>query len=191
MTAEGHSAPYVYDRDRNVPRPWDCRLIHDDAEFEAFARKCDAFLVCVGDVERGKLRVALSRRLEAFGLKPYSAIHPTTFIPKSAKIGKGLQTFPCSVVGEFASIGDYCILGINSAIDHDDSIGSGVHVMNSAAIAGEVSIDDFSTVGANATILPGLSVGRDAIVGAGAVVTKDVPNNVVVAGVPAKILRQR
>ncbi len=63
--------------------------------------------------------------------------------------------------------------------------------MNSAAIAGDVSIDDFSTVGANATILPGLSVGRDAIVGAGAVVTKDVPDNVVVAGVPAKILRQR
>lgn len=44
-------------------------------------------------------------------------------------------------------------------------------------------------IGAGAMILPGVTVGENAIVGAGAVVTKDVPNNAVVAGVPAKVLR--
>lgn len=44
-------------------------------------------------------------------------------------------------------------------------------------------------VGANATILPGVTVGENSVVGAGAVVSKDVPDNVVVAGVPAKIIR--
>ncbi|MEG0377159.1 MAG: DapH/DapD/GlmU-related protein, partial [Eubacterium sp.] len=45
-------------------------------------------------------------------------------------------------------------------------------------------------IGANATILPGISIGDNAIIAAGAVVTKDVPTNTVAAGVPAKIVRE-
>lgn len=44
-------------------------------------------------------------------------------------------------------------------------------------------------IGANATILPGVTIGENSVVAAGAVVTKDVPNNTVVAGIPAKIIK--
>ena len=47
-----------------------------------------------------------------------------------------------------------------------------------------------ASVGANATILPGIPIGYNSIVGAGSVVTKDIPDNVIVAGNPAKIIRQ-
>lgn len=50
-------------------------------------------------------------------------------------------------------------------------------------------IEDYVTIGAAASILPGVRVGENAIVGAGAVVTKDVPKNKVVMGVPAKIVK--
>lgn len=46
-----------------------------------------------------------------------------------------------------------------------------------------------ATIGANATILPGITIGKHAMVGAGAVVTKDVPENAVVVGNPAKLVR--
>ncbi|MGQ9452645.1 acyltransferase [Leclercia sp. TB492] len=46
-----------------------------------------------------------------------------------------------------------------------------------------------ASVGANATILPGITIGYNSIVGAGSVVTKDIPDNVIVAGNPAKIIR--
>ncbi|KRL85491.1 acetyltransferase [Lacticaseibacillus pantheris DSM 15945 = JCM 12539 = NBRC 106106] len=52
-----------------------------------------------------------------------------------------------------------------------------------------VHIKQGAWLGANVTVLPGVTIGEDAIVGAGAVVTKDVPANTVVAGVPAKVLR--
>ncbi|MBF4275183.1 DapH/DapD/GlmU-related protein, partial [Vibrio anguillarum] len=46
-----------------------------------------------------------------------------------------------------------------------------------------------ASVGANSTILPGITIGSNAMIGAGSVVTKDVPNNAVVIGNPAKIIR--
>ncbi|MCV5245276.1 N-acetyltransferase, partial [Escherichia coli] len=45
------------------------------------------------------------------------------------------------------------------------------------------------SIGANATILPGIIIGENSIIGAGSVVTKDIPDNVIVAGNPAKIIR--
>lgn len=53
-----------------------------------------------------------------------------------------------------------------------------------------VLIDENAWLGANSTILPGVTVGKNAVVAAGAVVTKDVPANTVVAGVPAKIIKE-
>lgn len=53
-----------------------------------------------------------------------------------------------------------------------------------------VTIRNNAWIGAGAIILPGVTVGRNAIVAAGAVVTKDVPDNVIVAGVPAKVMRE-
>lgn len=55
----------------------------------------------------------------------------------------------------------------------------------------EVVVEDDVWIGANATVLPGVRIGRGAVVGAGAVVTKDVPAHAVVMGVPARRVRDR
>ena len=57
-------------------------------------------------------------------------------------------------------------------------------------VPGAVLIQENAWIGAGATILPGVTVGKNAVVAAGAVVTKDVPPNTVVAGVPAKVVKQ-
>ena len=54
-----------------------------------------------------------------------------------------------------------------------------------------VTIEPWADIGTNAVVLPGVVVGRASMVGAGAVVTSDVPPNAIVAGVPAKVLRYR
>ncbi|MBC8135210.1 MAG: acyltransferase, partial [Fibrella sp.] len=53
-----------------------------------------------------------------------------------------------------------------------------------------VTIGDGAWIAANVTLLPGVTIGRGAVVAAGAVVTKDVPENTLVGGVPARILRK-
>lgn len=54
-----------------------------------------------------------------------------------------------------------------------------------------VVIEDYAKIFAGATILPGVTVGRESIVAAGATVTADVPSHTVVAGAPAKVIRER
>ncbi|MBO9675446.1 MAG: sugar O-acetyltransferase [Sphingobacteriaceae bacterium] len=58
-----------------------------------------------------------------------------------------------------------------------------------ALVPGPIHIKKNAWIGANATILPGVTIGENAVVAAGAVVSKDVPDNTIVGGIPAKILK--
>ena len=53
----------------------------------------------------------------------------------------------------------------------------------------DVIVEDFVWIGCNATILPGVKIGKGSVIGAGSVVTKDIPENVLAVGIPAKIIR--
>jgi acetyltransferase-like isoleucine patch superfamily enzyme len=87
-----------------------------------------------------------------------------------------------------ASVGAYSIINTSAVADHDDQLGKGVHLMPGATLCGEIVVEDFATIGANATVLPRLRIGSGAFVGAGAVVTRDVPPGATVVGVPARIV---
>ena len=65
-------------------------------------------------------------------------------------------------------------------------IGNYVEVCPGVHISGKVTIGEFSFIGTGAVILPGIKIGSRCVVGAGAVVSKDVQDNVTVVGLPAK-----
>jgi sugar O-acyltransferase (sialic acid O-acetyltransferase NeuD family) len=185
LEAEGHSVPVVYDESKSIAPPFECELFHDESQIEIMVNSCDSFLVCISR-HRGVLRAEFSNRLLRAGLEPICAVHPTAYRGRTSKVGRGLQAMPHSVVTEWVTIGDWCILNTNCTVDHDTQIGDGVHIMGGASVAGEVQIGNFATIGTNATVLPLIKIGTGAYVGAGAVVTKDVPDYAVVVGVPAK-----
>lgn len=124
------------------------------------------------------------------GSKSHLHIGTQFFNPKNIKIGNG------TIIGQNAFLDgrDKLIIGNNVDIASDVMIYNSEHDINSddfKAIEAPVEIEDYVFIGPRAIILPGVKVGRGAVVAAGAVVTKDVPDFSIVGGVPAKVIGER
>lgn len=104
----------------------------------------------------------------------------------NTEIGNDTKIMDNSHITGNMKIGNHVFISVLVATTNDNTMGREEYDDNH--VRGAVICDDV-TIGAAANILPQVTIGRNAIVGAGAVVTKDVPENKVVMGVPAKIVR--
>ena len=127
-------------------------------------------------------------------IKTNVRICSSAFILGSGKLEIGEDSWIGHQV--FIETGSNIIIGSYVDIAPRVYIGTGSHVIDATGkhVAGEgtsqpIIIQDGAWIGANATILPGITIGSKAIVGAGAVVTQDVPKATVVVGIPAKPLK--
>jgi acetyltransferase-like isoleucine patch superfamily enzyme len=113
-----------------------------------------------------------------------------TYNPKGISVGEG------SIIGYGTFLDGRAPLKLGSHVDiaSEVMIYSSEHDINSPdfeATLGEVTIEDYVFIGPRAILLPGIKVGKGAVIGAGAVVTKDVAPFTVVGGVPAKVIGER
>ena len=118
-------------------------------------------------------------------------VHPSATVSESAQLGAGTVVFAGAIVNAAATIGSAAIINSAAVVEHDCSVGDGAHVAPGAVLTGGVHVGRATLVGARSVVLPGVTIDADVVVGAGAVVAGDVQAGVVVAGVPARVLRQR
>lgn len=114
-------------------------------------------------------------------VEPKIKIGPRTYINRWTMIDASFSV----VIGADVMIGPGCYI-----TDHDHGTRLGVPVSQLPLLEAATSIGDNVWIGANATILKGVQIGRDAVVAAGSVVTRDVDPGARVAGVPARVMRR-
>ncbi len=125
-------------------------------------------------------------------------VEPGAIIRDGARIGKDCVIMMGAVINIGAVVGGRTMIDMNAVLGARAVVGRNCHIGAGAVIAGvleppsrkPVVIRDNVLVGANAVVLEGVTVGRGSVVAAGAVVTRDVPPGVVVAGIPAQIVKR-
>lgn len=144
------------------------------------------FVLALGNPIHRKI---LAEKLIGIGGEMDSIIAPTSAIGHfEVNLGKGLNIMHYAMISNCVQIGTGTLVNAFTSIHHDVIIGNYCELSPHSVILGGCTVGDFTSIGANATLLPNIIVGKNVIVGAGAVVTKNLPDNVVVAGVPAKII---
>ena len=120
-----------------------------------------------------------------------STISTSAFIGHySNSIGEGSNIMQNVVITNDVVVGKGVILNQISSVGHDVTIGDFVEICPNVSISGNCTIGKNTFVGTNAVILPKITIGKNVIIGAASVVTKDVPDNCTVVGIPAKIIKQ-
>lgn len=135
-----------------------------------------------------RLRLAAVVRSKGFSLP--TVIHPRSVVARDVVIGAGTLIAAGAVVNPGVRIGENVIINTSSSVDHECVIDDGAHVCPGARLAGGISVGRRAWVGIGASVVERVRIGAGAYIGAGAVVIRDVPDNVVVVGVPARILRK-
>ena len=161
-------------------------VVGDTAALMARLADFDGVLVAIGN---NRIRDGKLRELQAAGAHLATLIHPAATVSRYAAIGEGTVVFAGAVVNADTHVNLGGILNTGCSIDHDCMLGDVVHISPGARVAGGVHVGDWSWVGIGASVRQQVRIGERVMVGAGSAVVSDIPNDITVAGVPAKRIR--
>ncbi len=145
------------------------------------------FFVGMGGATRLFPRSQLFDKGLATNLMPVTAVHPTAVIASSVTLGKGVTIMATAVINADTYVGDNVIVNTGAIVEHDCTIEDHVHIAPGAVLSGGVQIGAQTLVGVGAVVRQGIKIGHHVLIGAGSVVVKDVADDQIVMGNPARL----
>lgn len=144
-----------------------------------------SYVVAVG---RGHPRQQIVQGLEDTTASPAVLVDPSVSIHRTTSVGAGSIVYAGCVFMVNVSLGPHTIVDAQCTLGHDAVLESFVTLHPGVRISGHVYIEERARLGAGSVVLPERRIGAGATVGAGAVVTKDVPPGATAVGVPARLV---
>ena len=185
-----HIIGYIDDDESLVGKAFNGIKVLGDRNF--LFKKIDKDVAVFVPIGNNDIRVGLLQQLNRLDFETPSFIHSQTIIHNSVKIGNACYILPNSCIMPCTILNDFVMVSMGVNIAHHNIIEDGCFFSQGSNIGASVHIKRKSYFGINSTLMTGVkNVGENALIGAGAVVVKDVPDYAVMAGVPAKVLRYK
>ncbi len=149
------------------------------------AMPADVKVICVVGEPAAKKKLVAKALQE--GRQFAALIHPDVSLGRDLKVGQGVVINKGVLLTVDIAIGDHVSINPGCGIGHDAEIGAYTTLMWRVNISGNVTVEEGCLIGTGATILQGRTIGAWSTVGAGAVVTSDLPSHCIALGIPAKV----
>lgn len=182
----GLDVEHYCERNQVSFNPFEINYLGDEGSESFNWNAVDEFILGIGD---NRIRQKVTGLILSKKKAILNVIHPSSIISNYATFGMGNFIAANVTVNALAKIADNCILNTGCIIEHECIIESGVHIAPGTVLAGNVTIGENSFIGANSVVKQGVKIGSGVTVGAGSVVIKDIPDNEIWVGNPAKKLK--
>lgn len=143
----------------------------------------------IGMMPGKSTRYQLYEKFKNHGYTFTKIIHPSAVLASNVQLLAGVQVMAGVIIQTSVVIDENSIINTRVAIDHDSFIGKHVHLAPGVTVSGGVSIGEGTFVGAGSTIIQGIKIAAHCIIGAGSVVTRDIPEVSTVMGIPARVIK--
>lgn len=130
-------------------------------------------------------------RCNKIGLGYVNAIHPRAVMSRWVEIGVGVVITAGVILTNKIEIGDHVHLNLHATVGHDATLGDFCTVAPGVNISGNVHVGEGCDLGTGSSIIQRIDIGAWSVIGAGAVVSKDISANTTSVGVPAKVIKKR
>lgn len=139
-----------------------------------------------------KLRVKFLSLAKELGYQTPNYIHPSVIISPNVEIGQGVYILLGTTIMPYTIIHDYSMISMGVHLAHHSVLEEGVFLSTGCNFGASIVAHKYAYCGISSTIMTGLhELGENCLIGAGAVVIKDVEPNAVMAGVPAKVIKYK
>jgi sugar O-acyltransferase (sialic acid O-acetyltransferase NeuD family) len=175
-----------FDLVENSSNPFQLTYFGNERDFD-FSKINTFVFPAIGD---NCLRMKIHQFIQENKLNECNLIHPNSILGIGVSVGLSTLIAAGVIINPLGKIGVGCILNTGSILDHEATIENYVHIGPGVTIAGNVTVGESTFIGANSTVIQGVTIGKNCIIGAGSVVLKNVEDNTVMIGNPAKFLRR-
>jgi sugar O-acyltransferase (sialic acid O-acetyltransferase NeuD family) len=149
-----------------------------------------SFALAIGD-NAIRQRV-LNEIISEYGELNFPAlIHSSAVISDHSSIANGVVVMPKAIVGPNSTVERFCLINTQASIDHDCYMREFASLAPGAITGGTVTIGNRTAISIAVSVKHGIKIGNDVVVGANSYVNKDLPDNTVAYGTPARVIRSR